>query len=149
MVLSRRYDDITVREIVAEAGVARSTFYDHYPDKRAVLLASMEHIINTLTQCAAGNASRDQVEQLVNHLWKNRSLGRRIFQSNASRPLIGALAESIQQATGQTQLASSALANGYIGTLTSWFSGELSAPTDTVTDWLAGEGKLSDRNSRS
>ena len=132
MVLSRPYDDITVRDMVLEAGVARSTFYDHFADKRAVLLASMEHLLNTLANCA-------EIELLVTHLWENRSLGRRIFGSSAARPVVNALAASMQQKTNLSPLASSAIAHGYIGGLTSWLSGEVVASPDEVSDWLAGE----------
>lgn len=137
MVLSHPYDDITVSDIVAEAGVARSTFYDHYPDKRAVLLASMAHLLNTLANCAAGRCNRAEIELLVTHLWDNRSIGRRIFTSNAARPIVDALAASIQQQTEYSRLASSAIAHGYIGALTSWFSREINASRDEVVDWLS------------
>ena len=137
MVLTRPYDDITVRDIVAEAGVARSTFYDHYPDKRAVLLASMEHLLKTLANCAAGRCNRAEIDLLVTHLWDNRSIGRRIFRSNAARPIVDALAASIQQQTDYSGLSSSAVAHGYIGALASWLSGEIGASRDEVVDWLA------------
>ena len=137
MVLTRPYDDITVQQIVAEAGVARSTFYDHYPDKRAVLLASMEHLLNTLAACAAGDCDRAEIELLVAHLWENRNLGRRIFSSDAARLIARALTTLIQQNTKRSRLESAVLAHGYIGTLASWFNGDVDASRGEVCDWLA------------
>lgn len=143
MVLSRPYEDITVRDIVAEAGVARSTFYDHYPDKRAVLLASMDHILNTLAACAAGSCERADIELLVLHLWQNRSFGRKLFSSSTARHITTALADVIQAKTRQSRLASTAIAHGYVGSLAGWFSGEIRATPEEMTDWLAqGRGQI-------
>jgi hypothetical protein len=69
-------------------------------------------------------------------MWDNRSLGRTVFTSNASKHIINALTASICEKTELSPLAGSAIAHGYIGSLASWLSGEISASQDDVIDWL-------------
>jgi AcrR family transcriptional regulator len=42
LLIERRYDTITVQQIVDRAGVGRSTFYSHYRDKDDLLLRGFE-----------------------------------------------------------------------------------------------------------
>lgn len=48
LVQERDYGDITVRDIVARAGVGRTTFYAHYRNKDDVLHSSYEHVFGAL-----------------------------------------------------------------------------------------------------
>lgn len=44
LVLEKDFRDITVQELLLEAGVARSTFYVHFSDKEDLLVAGYESI---------------------------------------------------------------------------------------------------------
>src|SRR5438128_2387790 len=50
LLLEKRYEEISVQDIVDRAGVGRSTFYAHYFDKEDVQAALMEEILETLNQ---------------------------------------------------------------------------------------------------
>ena len=113
--------------------------------ERAVLLASMEHLLTTLAACAAGVCPRADIELLVMHLWDNRSLGRRLFTSGAARPIVSELASAVREKTGWSPLVSSGVANGYIGGLAGWLGGETRASRDEVMDWLKEQQNNSDR----
>ena len=65
----RRYGDITTGDLVAAAGIGRSTFYEHFRGKDDLLLAAMEPILLTLANAVAGRASRAQVRTTLKHLW--------------------------------------------------------------------------------
>ena len=48
LILERGYDRITVREVIHRADVGRSTFYTHFTDKDALLLAGLESLHSEL-----------------------------------------------------------------------------------------------------
>ena len=136
LLFSRPYDEVTVKDVVDAADVARSTFYEHFSDKRGLLLESMSGLLDVLAACAAGKAEPAAVRTLVEHLWENRALGRIVLNSSAQRQICNRLTDRIQDATGRPALASSALAHAYLGALSRWLSGDVPGNPDEVIDWL-------------
>ncbi len=55
------YDDATVTEIIARAGVSRRTFYDFFADKEACVLSAQDQVADHLvaTMAAAGEGGGD------------------------------------------------------------------------------------------
>lgn len=92
-VFRQRYDAIRTGDLIAAAGVGRSTFYAHFRSKDAVLLAAMEPILLPLANAAAGRASAAQVRSTLAHVWEQRSLARVILGSAASVKLQRRLAD--------------------------------------------------------
>src|SRR5262245_34264849 len=50
LLFERRYDEITVQDILDRANIGRSTFYTHYFDKQDVLTSIVEQQIELLSQ---------------------------------------------------------------------------------------------------
>src|SRR5687767_8755060 len=76
LVVEKRYDAITVRELLDRADVARSTFYSHYRGKDDLLLKSFERMLSMLDQHLdrTGDATRVvPVRELFHHVGKFRS----------------------------------------------------------------------------
>ena len=130
------YEDIRVNDLISTAGIARSTFYKYFPDKRAVLIAAMDHLLIDLAHCATGSANRPDIEALVQHLWENRNLGRVIFTSNAMDQIVRTLADRIEEGSDQPKLNSYSLAYSLLGSVKGWISGEFYADEDDLVNWL-------------
>jgi AcrR family transcriptional regulator len=56
----KRYDSITVQDIIDRADVGRSTFYAHYQDKEDLVNSNLEDILDDLSQHLAENAPDNQ-----------------------------------------------------------------------------------------
>lgn len=53
LMLEKRYDDITMQDILDRADVGRSTFYAHFTDKENLLLSQIERVIRELGEYTA------------------------------------------------------------------------------------------------
>jgi AcrR family transcriptional regulator len=57
----RRFDRITVQEIIDRADVGRSTFYAHFRDKEEVLTSEFVRVIDVLHQHLGGDGTPDEL----------------------------------------------------------------------------------------
>ncbi len=139
LVLSKPYESITVQEIIATAGIARSTFYGHFPDKRTLLITSMGQLLEILADCALDSARDDAVEELVEHFWENRHLGRVILSSAPQRSIAAALADLLFERGFGTGMECTAQSYAYLGTVQRWLAGELAATKKEMVAFLVAE----------
>lgn len=146
--LDRRRRDIKAADLIAESGVGRSTFYDHYSSPDEVLLEALRHPFGILAGTAAGQGDPADTLWLVEHFWENRARGRALFDNarmrdRVSRLLAEMVAERLEGADliVPPELASAQLAEAALAPLRSWVRGEASATPDAMAESLCRTGR--------
>lgn len=94
MVLVREARPKRVADLAARAGVARSTFYDHFRSADDLELEAVAVPLRGLADLAAGLGSPATVEPLLAHFWEYRSDVRRLL-AGPRRPKLERLFERL------------------------------------------------------
>jgi AcrR family transcriptional regulator len=136
MVLSRRYHEITIQDILLGAGIAKSTFYEIYPNKDALLASALEGPFAILARCVDEKPDVARTQALLAHFWENRGMARGLFTGSARPKLVAALATQVDARLAETKarlsisrpLAAAALAELMLGAISTWTLGR--APGD-------------------
>lgn len=105
LLFERRYEAITVQDILDRAGVGRSTFYTHYFDKEDVLGTIAEQMLEMFNQQFANVKKVDEIvpaAELFRHVQQNAHYFRAMLRGQAGQALWDAaqtaLSKSIEQA---------------------------------------------------
>src|SRR6266700_3140427 len=90
--LEKKYESITVQEILDRADVGRSTFYMHFQDKNELLVSGFQHLQSFLKSAQAASAAlpRKSYERVIGfslamfeHTFEYRGVIRALLGSNA------------------------------------------------------------------
>lgn len=84
LVQERRYDEIRVHDVVLDAGVGRSTFYEHFRGKEDLLLESLHGILDVLARAIDGGDD-ECLESVLRHFWEVRPQARYFFSGPPAR----------------------------------------------------------------
>jgi AcrR family transcriptional regulator len=139
LALDRRYDQIKTSDLIAAAGVGRSTFYEHFRSKDEVLLTAMEPLLLPIANAAAGRGAKAHLRAMLDHAWHQRALGRVVLDSRAAVRLQRKLAAMIEARLEENEsrlvplamLAMSAAAS-QLSMLRMWIGGEGSCSSDAL-----------------
>lgn len=101
----KRFDDITVQDVLDRAGVGRSTFYVHYRDKEDLFLSDVEEFFEMfsriLTRHGAHAKRLAPVEELFRHIREARDFYLALVQSGKVDDVValgrGIFARSIEE----------------------------------------------------
>jgi AcrR family transcriptional regulator len=152
----RDLDDITVADLVARADVNRSTFYQHYEDRHALLADAIDA---AMTQDQAtlpplpGEVGCEPPSALVHYLQHFEAHARlyaRVFGDHGSPLAVARLqrrvaelaAEAIEESGDgvfegmPVQVAAAGLAGSVIGVLGAWISHDPRPDVQTAAEWI-------------
>jgi|KBSMisStaDraftv2_1062788.scaffolds.fasta_scaffold498169_1 AcrR family transcriptional regulator len=138
------FDHITVQNIVAEAGIARSTFYEHFGRKEDVLRASMAQFFVVLARCVSSDDQPAELARVLDHFWENRRLTDAIFDSAPRRILALSLSEMVEaqlrERSGElvlpARLAAIHIAEAQLALVETWLRGRAFAHASDVATAL-------------
>lgn len=143
----RRRREIKAADLIAEAGVGRSTFYDHYSSPDDVLLEALRAPFAAFADTAAGRGDAAATLVLVEHFWGNRARARELFDNprmrdRVSRLLAEMVAERLDGAalTLPLELAATQLAEAALAPLRAWLCGGAPATAEVVAESLCRTG---------
>lgn len=140
LVLERRYDEIKVDDVVARAGVSRSTFYEHFKGKDDLLALSIRYPFASLANAVRRADNVAELTMVLQHFWENRAIARGIFSGAVRRKTIAVLIELVDE---RLRAEADAMPNSLIiprKLVAIQLAESLLAPT---TAWLAGESECS------
>lgn len=158
----RRYDRIRVADLIARAGVGRSTFYEHYRGKDDVLAETIRHPFATLAASVDADARVSTLRDVLAHIHENRVHGKAIFAGAPRRRIARVLASMIEerlraraQARGVASpaalgVAAVAIAEGQLAAIVAWIGGDIAGDAARIAATLhriaqAAAAELCDR----
>jgi AcrR family transcriptional regulator len=139
LVLSHRKKTIKVADIVEHANVGRSTFYEHYANAADIHMEALSRPFSILADALAGKGDEAKLVWLLEHFWESRQRARASFdgetRTQTSRLLVKMVEERLvarDEARIPTRLVALQLAEGTLGLIRGWVSGEASASTASL-----------------
>ncbi len=140
LVLSTPYDEIKVDDILSRSGVGRSTFYEHFSGKDAILAASLRWPFSILADAMRERDNTAELTMLMDHFWGNRAVVPMMFRGPARQVCVTALVDLIEERFKLDRVASPdpLLLPQHLVALQ--LAEALLAP---VTAWLVGESECS------
>ena len=121
VVLENRLREIRVVELVRRAGVARSTFYEHFDSLEDVLRESLQVPLGVLAATARGKKNGNALEFLLNHMLERRTDALALLDGEAGSMVRNTLADMI----GGSPVTAYAVAGAQLATIAAWLEGRL------------------------
>lgn len=95
LLFERGYEALSVRDIAARANVGRSTFYEHFAGKEALLRFSLRRPFSVLADVVGVTHVSERTVRLLGHFRERRKLGPVLFSHPLRALLTRALADLI------------------------------------------------------
>ena len=129
----RRYDRIRVADLIARAGVGRSTFYEHYRGKDDVLAETIRYPFAMLAAAVDPDVRVSTLRDVLAHFLENRVPAKAIFAGTARRRIARVIEERLRaraQARGVVApqalgVAAVAIAEGQLAAIIAWIGGDI------------------------
>jgi AcrR family transcriptional regulator len=132
LIFTRRYGAIRTTDLIEEAGVGRSTFYEHFRNKDDVMVWAIDPVFEPLAEAGAGRAGLPRLLFVLDHLWERRALSRVMFEPplgpKLQRKLATMIEARLETAVGDAAppaLRAAATAASQLAMLRLWLSGEV------------------------
>ena len=147
LVLSRRPKKIRVADIVAEAKVGRSTFYEHYNGAEDLHIAALARPFAILADAAAGSGRRGPARRALAHFWENRQRARESFMGAMGGKVARLLAAMVEERLGgqamaiPARLAALQLAEAALAPVRGWVTAEAPSTPEALAGAICRCGR--------
>lgn len=160
----QEYADLSVSDITEASGINRSTFYQHYADKEALLADALDGFVESAAaqleaeKLNAPDADpRAMIQKFLEHVRENAALYRTVLGPTGSLVIVANLRERVialalsglSQAPRQADspplnIMAAGIAGSFISVVREWLSMKPLPSADRVTEWawltLTGAG---------
>ena len=151
------FDQVSISDITEAAGVNRSTFYQHFPDKETLLADALDgYAAQAEAQLEADVLSAETpdptqlIHRYLGHVRENAGLYRSILSSTGSPIIVARLTDRITTLvlSGLTQrpprngdgvplaIEAAGIAGSFIGMVRAWLDMKPLPSADRVTEWI-------------
>ena len=151
----QEYADLSVSDITEASGINRSTFYQHYVDKEALLADALDGFVESAAaqieteKLNAPDADpRAMIQKFLEHVRENAALYRTVLGPTGSLVIVANLRERViaLSLSGLSQLprepgappiniAAAGIAGSFISVVREWLSMKPLPSADRVTEW--------------
>jgi len=142
LVLDRRYHEIGVADVLAASGVAKSTFYEHFAGKDALLAASLEGPLAVLAGLVDGTSSASDAERILQHFHDYGTVVRSLLKGPAFRVVRGELVGLVETRLERglkarmriaPRIAACTIADATLSPIVAWLDGEAACTTGELS----------------
>jgi AcrR family transcriptional regulator len=132
---ARDYDEISMADIAARAGVGRSTVYEHYRGKEALMRDTVRYPLRGLAAAVDGDVAA--VQGSLDHFWANRSRSGAIRHESSRRAIARVLAALIEERlaaacpdgnAARQRVTGVLVAETQMAAIHAWLRGDLALP---------------------
>lgn len=147
LVLGRAKRKIRVADIVAEANVGRSTFYEHYGSADEIHMAALARPFSILADAAAGLGDEARLTSLLAHFWDYRQQARGSLFDRTGEKAARMLADLVEERLGDQalsippRLAAIQLAEAALAPVRGWITAEAPASAEALADVICKCGR--------
>lgn len=125
LVLARRDPRPPIAEVLDAAGVAKSTFYEHFEGRDALLIESLGPPLSVIADAAAGLGDAEKLCGLLEHFSEQRRGAAELLTGPLAPRLTRALAELIRERiAAMPPNAALQLADMQLGFIRLWTTGQ-------------------------
>lgn len=138
LVLDRRYHEIAIGDVLVASGVAKSTFYEHFAGKDALLAASLEGPLAVLVGLVDGTSSASDAERILQHFHDYGTVVRSLLKGPAFRVVRGELVRRVEARLDRgvkarmripPRIAACSIADAILSPIVAWLDGEAACTT--------------------
>lgn len=132
LVLFRRQVKPRVADVIDEAGVARSTFYEHFDSRDSLLLSALRAPFAAIADAAAAGDADESLVAILDHFRENRRAAAELLTGPLAPRVVRMLAELISERIELDPPDALHLADMQIGFIRLWLTNETPYPAEAL-----------------
>ncbi len=140
LIVRKRYADIRVGDLIRQADVGRSTFYEHFRDKNDLFRASLTRVLSVLADAVEDDCDLFRLEGIIEHFRANAALARNLCNGVCAVQLATVLGDLLAERL--TRLAmrgrqplpwlAAEIAGAQLGLLRTWINEGATGPASAI-----------------